>query len=67
MSNCHLRWSKSSYSVNAQNCFELASTGDRVVIRNSNRVDDGVLELARPELGAFVAGCKAGEFDDLVA
>jgi hypothetical protein len=59
-------WRKASHSVNAQNCVELAGHGDGVLLRNSNRLGDGTLVLTPAELAAFVDGCRAGEFDDLV-
>ena len=58
-------WRKSSKSGANSNCVELAQTDDGVLIRNSNRLDGGVVPFTRAELAAFIDGCKAGEFDDL--
>lgn len=58
-------WRKSSYSINGSNCIELADAGDAVVVRDSKHPDSGHLTLTRAELAAFIAGIKAGEFDDL--
>jgi uncharacterized protein DUF397 len=35
----------------------------RVAVRNSNRPDDEVVVFDRPEIAAWIAGVKAGEFD----
>ena len=60
-------WRKSSFSApNGGNCVEIADAGaDGVVVRNSNNLDLGTMPFTRAELSAFIAGCKAGEFDDL--
>ena len=58
-------WRRSTHSASANTCVELASAADRVLVRSSNRLADGVLSFTPDELAAFVAGCKAGEFDDL--
>jgi len=58
-------WRKSSFSGSSGTCVEIADVEDGVLVRNSTRPDDVTLAFTRPELAAFVAGCKAGEFDDL--
>lgn len=58
-------WRKSTFT-NQGNCFELAPTTDGIALRNSNDPDRGTLHFSRSELGAFIQGVKAGEFDDLV-
>jgi hypothetical protein len=64
----HLTWRKSSYSGSQSDCVELARTADgSTLVRNSNRPGDGTIEFTRAEIAAFVAGVKAGEFDDLTA
>lgn len=58
-------WRKSTFSDQGA-CFELAPTVDgRVALRNSNDPAAGTLLFTRAEVAAFVAGCRAGEFDDL--
>lgn len=60
-------WRKSSFSggSGAGSCVEVASTDDVVLVRNSNRIGEGLLAFDPNALAAFVAGCKTGEFDDL--
>jgi len=59
------QWRKSTFSGDQGNCVELAEIDNEIMVRNSNRIDDGALTFTRAELSAFIAGCKAGEFDDL--
>ncbi len=59
-------WRKSSFSGANGDCVELADTGSLIAVRHSKVPESGVLLYSRAELRAFVAGCKAGEFDDLV-
>ena len=59
-------WRKATYS-NQGNCFELARTGGGVALRNSRNHAQGILLFSQSELAAFLAGCKDGEFDDLLA
>ena len=37
----------------------------RIVLRNSNQPDEGVVLFTRAEMNAWISGVKAGEFDDL--
>jgi hypothetical protein len=62
-----LRWRKSSYSANGNgDCVELAVLPDgQVGIRDSKHPERGYLSVTRSELQAWIAGVKAGEFDDL--
>lgn len=61
-----LTWRKSSFSgANGGDCVEVADTGDDLLVRNSKRRNAGTIPFTRSELAAFIAGCKAGEFDDL--
>jgi hypothetical protein len=61
----NLDWRKSSFS-GADGCLELKCVpGDQIVMRDSKRPRGSVLEFSRREWDAFVAGVKAGEFDDL--
>jgi hypothetical protein len=57
-------WRKSTFT-NQGNCFELAPTTKGIALRNSNDHAQGVLYFTHAELVAFLAGAKAGEFDDL--
>jgi hypothetical protein len=62
----NLRWKKSSFSDTA-NCLEMRVLGDGgIAVRNSNHTDGGQLVFTRDEMNAWLAGCKAGEFDDLL-
>jgi hypothetical protein len=63
----HSHWRKSSYSASGTNCVELADAGETVLLRDSKHPDEGHLTVARSELAAFVAACRAGELDDLSA
>ncbi|MGH9151148.1 MAG: DUF397 domain-containing protein [Acidimicrobiales bacterium] len=60
-----LRWRKSSYSGQNGDCVELADLGATVAVRDSKDPTGPVLAFTRTELAAFLAGAKAGEFDDL--
>lgn len=56
---------KSSYSASGE-CVIVADRGDRIAVRDSKQPDAGTLYLTRQEMAAWLAGIKAGEFDDLV-
>ena len=59
-------WRKSSFSDTA-NCVEMRPLSDgTVAVRNSKHTDGGQLVLTRDEVHAWLAGCKAGEYDDLL-
>jgi hypothetical protein len=60
-------WRVSTFSTGA-NCVavRVAADGD-VAVRNSNNPDAGTLYFTRAEIAAWIAGCKAGDFDDLTA
>jgi hypothetical protein len=61
-----LTWRKSSFSGgNGAACVEVAQTDDGVLVRNSNHPQAGTVAFTHRELAAWIAGCKAGEFDDL--
>jgi hypothetical protein len=60
-------WRKSSFTGDQGDCVEVANlTVDEYVVRNSNHPDRGTLVFTRAELAAWIKGCKAGEFDDLL-
>jgi hypothetical protein len=58
-------WRKSSFSTNTGNCIELAVHEGEVLVRESDD-PEVVVRTTREKLRAFLAGAKAGEFDDLV-
>jgi hypothetical protein len=62
-----IRWRKSSFSGPDGHCVECAALPDGdVAVRNSNRPEAGALLFTRAELAAWIQGCRAGEFDDLM-
>ena len=59
-------WRKSRASNPRGDCVELARTaGGDVAVRNSRDPHGPVLVYTPAEIAAFLAGAKAGEFDDL--
>ncbi|OIJ95109.1 DUF397 domain-containing protein [Streptomyces sp. MUSC 14] len=60
-----IQWRKSSYSEQSGNCIEVAVVDGQVLVRESDE-PGVVVRTTRAKLAAFVAGAKAGEFDDLV-
>lgn len=58
-------WKKSSFSLGATACVEVRLARDLVAIRNS-RAPGQEQTYTRPEIAAFIAGVKAGEFDYLL-
>jgi hypothetical protein len=63
------RWRKSTFSGAESNCVEVAAglgDEDRIAVRNSNNPEAGTLSFTRAEMAAWINGCKAGEFDDLL-
>jgi hypothetical protein len=61
-----VRWIKSSFSSHNGECVECAALDDgHVVLRNSNRPQDGVILFTRAEIAAWLQGAKHGEFDHL--
>jgi hypothetical protein len=58
-------WQKSSFSPDSQ-CVEVKElSDDTIAVRNSNHRDAGTVYFSRAEFGAWLMGCKAGEFDHL--
>ncbi|WP_028922683.1 DUF397 domain-containing protein [Pseudonocardia acaciae] len=63
-------WRKSSFSGSGGpgggNCVEVAALPDgRIAVRNSTDPHGPVALFGRAEMGAWVRGCRAGEFDGL--
>lgn len=62
-----LNWRKSRLSNPSGNCVEIAALPDgEIALRNSRHPSGPALIYTRAEIAAFLAGAKAGEFDDLV-
>jgi hypothetical protein len=59
-----LHWQKSTFSENRANCVELAGSGDRIHLRESD-APDAIVTTDRAALGALLLGIKAGKFDHL--
>jgi hypothetical protein len=59
-----LRWRKST-SSGPHECVFVATTRDEVGVRNSNDPLAETLWFGRREMGAWIEGVKAGEFDYL--
>lgn len=57
-------WRTSSFTDNGT-CVAVADLGGHVVVRNSNRPEAGTLTFSVANMRAFIAACRAGEFDDL--
>lgn len=57
-------WQKSSYCGGGE-CVEVSAQSPAVAIRHSVDPNGNVLRFTRAEWRAFIAGIKAGEFDDL--
>jgi hypothetical protein len=60
-----LSWRKSTWSGTG-NCVEIAKFGPDLLVRDSKNATGPFLVFTKIELHAFLAGAKAGEFDDLV-
>ncbi|HXV93202.1 MAG TPA: DUF397 domain-containing protein [Pseudonocardia sp.] len=61
------QWRRSSASNHQGNCVELAALPDgAVAVRHSRSPSGPALVYTRAEVEAFLAGLRAGEFDDLV-
>jgi hypothetical protein len=59
-------WRKSRASNPSGSCVEIAGLPDgEIAVRNSRYPSGPALIYTRAEIAAFLAGAKAGEFDDL--
>lgn len=59
-------WRKSSFSGAQGNCVEVARLDSgEIAVRNSRHPQGPALVYTQAEIAAFVAGAKAGEFDDV--
>jgi len=59
-----LHWRMSSFTDRGS-CVAVACRGGDVALRNSNRPDAGTLLFSVEAMHDWIAGIKAGEFDDL--
>lgn len=57
---------KASFSGSAGHCVELAEVDGAIALRNSRDPERGAFSFTYAEMGAFIEGAKAGEFDHLV-
>lgn len=61
-----LAWLKAECSTVNGQCVEIASTADKIAIRDSKDPDGPILVYTSAEFGAFLDGARNGEFDSLV-
>jgi len=63
-----LDWCKSKHSGALGNCVEVARTETgEIAVRNSRFPTGPALIYTKAEMGAFLAGAKDGEFDDILS
>jgi hypothetical protein len=56
-----LTWRKSSFSVGAHECVEVAKFGPFVLMRDSKNRAGSTLKFSAPDWRAFVQGVRMGE------
>lgn len=56
-------WRKSKASDASGDCVEVASTGELVLMRNSQHPSGPILTFSLREWAAFLTGVRCGEFD----
>jgi len=61
-----LEWRRSTRCADAA-CVEVARAGSLVAVRDAKAPERAPLEYTAREWAAFIAGVKAGEFDDFAA
>jgi hypothetical protein len=61
-----LAWLKARCSTGNGQCVEIASTSDKVAIRDSKDPNGPILVYTPREFSAFLEGARNGEFDSLV-
>lgn len=59
-------WRTSSFT-HGNDCVTVGEYGDMIAVRDSKDPEGGTLVFTRSEMAAFIAGIKAGEFDDLTS
>ena len=64
-SECY-NWIKSSRSMAANACVELAQAGELIAVRDSKTPAVAPFHYTRAEFEAFLYGAKHGEFDHLL-
>lgn len=58
--NSGREWRRSSWSYGTGNCLEIASLGQRVVVRDSKNPQGALLRITPAQWNAFVAGVRSG-------
>jgi hypothetical protein len=61
-----LVWCKAHRSTNNGQCVEIASTADKIAVRDSKDPNGPILVYTSAEFSAFLEGARNGEFDGLV-
>lgn len=61
-SSAELRWRRST-TCSAGNCVEVASDGDRILVRDSKNPQITPMVFTGDEWAVFTAGVRAGDFD----
>lgn len=61
-----LAWLKAQSSTYNGQCIEIASTADKIAMRDSKDPNGPILVYSPAEFRAFLDGACNGEFDDLV-